>query len=333
VAARIAKRSKRLEDQFDEFIRSHISNDSSLLQALLALVYEKNINRSQLDQKLATLAAEMAPSTLTPDEFQQIQAHKRVELLIRELTVAAPDNYGDLLLQRHLISWWMHELWVEDRLSRMTAFCYGSIALAVPILITGILFFSEPVKCWFHQWRFMKVNATEVDHFRSREYIGQQLRPLAQTILPDYSPSKPSVGKLSAEQVLGPLLTKLRFKAIPPRLADDVLRLVVDFHCPAINAVTIPQLVEALRTENADVRLRIHLTLKTLKDADYSSTKTDEATAKRLDDWVPTKDESPGVIDQRVSAWQAWWAAARASSSSACGMKRSTDGTARIRGP
>ena len=102
----------------------------------------------------------------------------------------------------------------------------------------------------------------------------------------------------------------MRFKDVPPRLADDVLRVVVDLHGPTVSVVVVPQLIEALRTENADVRLRIQRTLLDLQRADYSRASLE----KGLAEWLPAKDESAGDIDARVRVWQAWWFAAKRTS-------------------
>jgi hypothetical protein len=77
----------------------------------------------------------------------------------------------------------------------------------------------------------------------------------------------------------------------------------VDFHSPSVDAATIPPLIEALRTENADVRLRIHRGLLELRAADFTNTILSPTTEK----WSPAKDERAGAIDTHVRAWQAWW--------------------------
>jgi hypothetical protein len=65
--------------------------------------------------------------------------------------------------------------------------------------------------------------------------------------------------------------------------AASVLRLIVDFHSPTADSVVIPALIETLRTENADNRLRINQTLLDLQKADFPSSEPD----KDLSDWVP----------------------------------------------
>ena len=102
--------------------------------------------------------------------------------------------------------------------------------------------------------------------------------------------------------MLSPIVNDLQFKDIPPREADDILRLAVDFHSPAVDAVFVPLLIQNLRTQNSDIRLKIKNTLVDLQKVAYGN-----SAPKESQEWTPKKDESAGDIDSRVQAWSKWW--------------------------
>jgi hypothetical protein len=111
--------------------------------------------------------------------------------------------------------------------------------------------------------------------------------------------------------VVSPLISRLRFQGTPTQTADDILALVVDAHSVVLDEIVIPQLIEALRTVNEDLRLRIRRVLSGLQRIDYPDNAADEL----ADAWVPAKGESAVDIDRHVQAWQAWWRAVHAANS------------------
>ena len=129
-----------------------------------------------------------------------------------------------------------------------------------------------------------------MDRFRSREYLGRFI-------------VRADVDSQKVEQALSPLTRLFSFEGLNTGTADDILRLIIDFHSSTVDEVAVPRLIEALKTENADVRLRIHRALMDLQTADFEARPPPQS----LIDWVPAIDESPGQIGNKVSEWQDWW--------------------------
>jgi len=124
-------------------------------------------------------------------------------------------------------------------------------------------------------------------------------------------------GLRSFEQLMPPLIADLCFKDEPSKKVDQVGKLLVSTHSPAIDATTIPELIQCLWTDDADNRLRINQTLIALQQADYpgSLAKQDQEAFKG---WIPGKDEKSGDVAVWVKSWSSWWNTARASQRTAC---------------
>jgi hypothetical protein len=292
IADSIASRHKRDLDRFDEEVRTHMVRKPARLQTLHALSFEYSANPAQLEAALNQLAAEARPPDIDADSFAEVQNRKGVRMLLRELRASLPEDYGYYLYQRGLIPGLKYWLWRKQGKSKIVVLLMTILSVAGFVLVIT-WFTSNSTQIRYHQWRFMKPTVSERDRFRAREYLAQQLG---------------KSNEQEANTIMAPMLHTLPFKEVSPKLADNVLRLVVDLHSPTANAAVIPQLFDALRTENADVRLRIHRTLLALQKADYPGSPLD-AKNKVLTEWVPGKDESAGDIDARVHAWRTWWTA------------------------
>jgi hypothetical protein len=108
-----------------------------------------------------------------------------------------------------------------------------------------------------------------------------------------------------------PLMLELRYPEITPRQLDEITRLVMSHHAPALDLYYLPGLIEGLKTSNEVVRLNVHKTLLALQKADFADTPVDG----RLVKWEPRKSDSPEHIDESVRLWLKWLGAATARSS------------------
>jgi hypothetical protein len=280
--------SRRYSIRFDERVTSALASDAKSLDALMQTAFLYTTNRARLEKSLDDLNKEVAPATITADGFKLIQMRKRVAILLRDLNSSVGDDYGYFIYKRGVIQLKDYLRWFGNVRSRIIAY---SVTALVLLSLSGLLYVgykSPSLRVRYSQWRLMKANNTEMDRFRNRNYLISQLQS----------------GNI--EPVLAPILANLRYKDCSNKLADDVLRLVIDTHQSNMDRVVIPQLIEALRTENPDVRLRTNLALMDIAKASY-----DVSALK--DDWVPKKDDSPGGIDAHVRAWQLWWANSQSS--------------------
>jgi hypothetical protein len=298
----IQTRQKQYKDRFDERVRASFAADPGRLGQFETLVFERSNDP-------AALTAALAPLRTTPPPPGA--PAKIVNVLWRDLRTSEAENYGYLLYRRGLVSWWQYWRWLEDGRSKLitAGICLACVALIIVVALwmTGSVTEGEPWRrplLTYHQWRFLKVNASDRDRWRSREYLTAELRSV--------SPDAPRAAEQTAA-ILGRLIRELRFREVSARQADDVLQLVVDAHSPVVTASHMPELIECLRTQNDTVRLRIHRALLALHQAEYAATKPDT----KLAEWVPAKDESPGDVDARVRLWQQWWEGAKRAAASA----------------
>jgi len=297
ISQTIAARNKSVQDLFDENVKTHLASDPARLAELLRVTCLYTKDSGKLAAALATLAAMPSPAAIPAAVFQQWKDREQVRILLDNLRASQPEHYGVFLYQEGLIERWRWINWREGWRSKLIS----RMMIALIVLVFGavglIAYNSESIPRRYHHWRFAKANASEKDRFRSREYLGKWLVGAAAS----------KDGSRRIELVTKPLLTRLRFKETTPTHAESILRLLVDFHSPSVDAATIPPLIEALRTENADVRLRIHRGLLELRAADFTNTILSPTTEK----WSPAKDEMAGAIDTHVRAWQAWWMVAQ----------------------
>ena len=295
----IATKYKDNRDLFDAKVRTYLASDAARMQELRRVSF----TYTQDPVALATpLAAQAAPVGVPPQSFDQWKNNEEVRILLNDLRKSQPANYGFFLYQNSLITRWMYHNWRQSQRSRWVGWVV-TVLIAVAIAVgVWVCYRSERVAFWYYQWRLTKAGVSERDSFRSREYIVRRLETAGQAVPPDAQ-------RITA--MVSPLIARLRFRSTAPQTADDILALFIDAHSPGADRVVIPQLIEALRNPNEDLRLRIRRALSGLQQADYPKTVPDDL----ADKWVPAKNESAVEIDRHVQAWQAWWRMAQAAPS------------------
>jgi hypothetical protein len=293
VRDRIATKSKLHSDRFNEKVRAHLAVSAPRVDGLTELAFATTADRAALEAELKGLGTEPVPSSLTQAVFDKIRIRKRVEACLRAIRTANPDDYGFLLVKRKLIRWYQYHFWLGNAPAKLTQFA-GMFGLLLLLCSVVNAFFKPAYYVRYNHWRFVKPTATELDRFRTRKFIAGHLAGLAKE-------------KQEIAEFLNPLIKWLRYRDIDRRLSDDILRLVVESHDRLVDPVTIPVLIDALRTENADIRLRIHQTLQELRKLDYPSNKIDDDLGK----WVPTKNESAAEVEKQLQQYLAWWVKAQ----------------------
>ena len=304
VADRIGTKQKLYLDRFDDQVRSLIFGDPQRMAALETLVLSNSRDVVTLQTVLGGL-----PKT------GNAEADKRLKLdaLWRDLRTSQPRNYGWLLHKRGIVQFWRYWLWLSNGRAKLIS---GGSILAGVLLLLGLYIWSstdaggltrrQAGLIRYHQWRLLKLNATERDQWRSAEILSGELRQL-----------KPADRAL-VQTLFGPLLRELRFPSAGERQVRAVLALVVNTHAPAMNSCVVPELIESLRTASESVRLQIRNALSAIQKVDYPGAKLPDTLAK----WEPKKDESPAELDERVRAWQAWWQTAERTPPSREGSRR-----------
>jgi hypothetical protein len=168
----------------------------------------------------------------------------------------------------------------------------GTVIVLISVLLAGgiIGFVRSPE--WqrrYHQWRLLKPNASEVDRFRSREFLEEQLRRAVGT-----TNTAPAFEKLYA-----PLLKPLRYRSVPLKQVDELQQFIFYSRVPQADVYVIPQLIEVLRTDNLDVRTRVQRLLSEIQQASYPNAPAPA--------WQPKKEDSLHFVDEKIREWQNWW--------------------------
>ncbi len=288
VRDRIVSKNKVRSDRSSENLRVILSQTPQTVADLTELAYLVAEDRAQLTTDLTAIDQENIPPGITQQAFEHIQARRKVDRCMRSIRLVNPEDYGFLLLRKKLINPVQYWRWIGDASTRMWRIV-GLIVIATALFIAVSLFFRPNNLLRYHLWRFQKQNATERDRFRAHNFIGNEIRH-----------SQPNE---AAVRILEPLLSLLRYRDLDRRVGEDTLSLALEFRQPAVDGRTIPTLIEGLRTENPDLRLRIHQTLQAMRALAYDTSPNDETLAK----WVPSKSESSADIEEKIKRYRAWW--------------------------
>ena len=300
---RIDEHNARYIDRFDEAIRSLIANDPQRLNKFAVLAHASSGNLPALQ---AALVAVPASGNATVDN------RRKVDVMWEDLRKAKPQLYGWLLQQNRIVPWRTYWLWVEKGRAKLVS---ATVVILMILAIVGVGYWftsgnvasSRRHTAWlnYHKWRFLKVNATDRDRWRSREYVTQELCDWSDEPGRKLAPTEVERRSEVSTVLLPALLRELRYPGVAVDQAREILAVLVNCHSPTLNAVYVPELLESFRTQNETVRLETRRALVALS-VDYPNTKLADGLAK----WEPKKDETPGEIDQRVRQWRLWWKSA-----------------------
>jgi hypothetical protein len=287
VADAVQTRQKEHLDLFTEAVKDFVRASPERLKKFEALVKERTKSFADLQKALAEIDA------LPPEAGVEL---RRVCALWTDLRLSEPDHWGYLLYRAGLIPFGRYWLWLKDGRSILIS---GGLTL---IVITVALLASQSyagrrtdVTTRFYQWRALKPTSTEADRFRTTTYLEREVRQ---------APTPARVHDL-----LGPLVSRLSFKDLPAKQTDDLLRMLVNVHSTAVDAVVFAPLIEALRTENPYTRAAVQRVLLGLANADFPQ----QSVPDDLKGWQPSKDDTALDVDRDVREWQAWLARLHAS--------------------
>jgi hypothetical protein len=290
------------QNLFDTRVRTYLAATPQRLEKLRGVSFQYTQDPNALAALLGALDAKSAPSGAPSDSFSRWKDNEQVRILLNDLRKSQPSSYGFFLRENGILSIWMYRNWLQSARSRITGWI-GTIFIAIAIIVGAwTCYQNRGISLTYYHWRLTKPGASNHERFRSHEYLAGRMAAEARA-----TPQDPA--QVSA--IVSPLVTPLRYRDTKPPTADDILSLFVDAHSRAVDSIVVPQLIEALRNPNEDLRLRIRRALTGLQQADYPKT----VPSDKADKWVPAKDESAVDIDGRVQEWQNWWKAAQAESS------------------
>lgn len=291
VRDRIATKNKLRGDRSNDKLQAILAADPKRVADLAALAYRKTEDQTQLeslDKDLAAINAAVKPTEITPEAFECNKTRRRVARCLRAIRTVNPEDYGNDLYQAKVLTFGQY--WFGLRNAEAYFWLgYGFLFIA---FLLGVLvsFFAEPQNQHsYHLWRFQKVNATERDRFRTHQFLSARINDTD-------SANNPF-------KVIEPVIGLLRYRDIDRKVSENILAMILEFRRPGLTEKAVPALVDALRTENPDVRLRIHQALQSLRALAYENSSQD----KELAGWVPSKNESAADVEGHIKKYQAWW--------------------------
>ena len=279
--------SKRRSDHFEEILRDSLTQTPTNVETLIEVAYARTTDppsRTKLDSDLRLLNAETRPDDVTPEHFDKYKIRRKVDICLDAIRSAIPETWTFVLRRRNLIDrgkWLGH--W-QAQTAITTAVCLFAL-----LLITGGFAFRYWVRDSYYRWRFTKVNSTEMDRFRARQYLETRALEMRGAKNGDL------------KNLVGPLTNVLLYRDLNHTICEEILSMLVGLHDQ--NAEFIKDLIAALRTEDPDLRLRINRTLTDLRRLNYSEPAKDDQFAA----WAPSKDETAGDIEKWVEKYYEWW--------------------------
>lgn len=174
VAERIHDRQGGYIDRFAEHLRSDLTRHPEKLDKLESLALQRT-------KKLPELRAAIAAVKTIPEP--EVVQSRRFDQLWPDLKTSAPNEYGYLLHEHGLVSFFRRWWWLERGRAKLVV---GASLIGFVALVGAAWFwashdlrgtaFWETGQRRYHQWRFLKANATERDRWRAREYFARELR-------------------------------------------------------------------------------------------------------------------------------------------------------------
>lgn len=289
VRDRIGTKSKIRNDRLYDTLQDILAKDPAREANLRALAYSLAEDGPQLTQDLAALSAQPKPPDVPQEAFDRLQTRRAVGRCLQSIRRVKPEDYGYVLYREKLIDYFQHRVFLGNFMSHFWQ-VYGLVVILILLALWTVVFLQPLSLQEYNLWRFQKANVTERDRFRTHEYLAARIKEMASE-------------KREPIEIIEPLIRLLRFRDIDRKVAENIISLVLEFRQPGLTEQAVPMLIEALRTENPDVRLRVHQALKDVRSLNYESSTQD----KELEAWVPSKNESAGDVEKRIKKYYDWW--------------------------
>ena len=272
ISDRIRERIIVNNSQFDERLLSTIRTDDAKFAALKAVALVHVPDANVLGQSLRTIAANQ--NVLGDTGVRAKQA----SLLYETLQQSSPQQFEYLLYKNDVIPKRWYFWYALEWRSKTTAILVAAILLASAV--GGVWSIGTPQNhARYYVWRLHKDNATDYDRFRARTKL---------------------LGYVSTTPLTYSQLTHvLKVPNLPVKTADSILGLLVESRQSAAkNRVDLQALlVDALRTENSDIRTRIHKVLV------YLAKDRGAAVPPDLENWQSDPKYSATDVDKIAGQW------------------------------
>ena len=279
-AGRIRQRMERNADAFDQKVISRLTVDAHQRERVLELLKFHSEDFTKIQNELTRRQETWLP--LGPEVSQR----KAADFLYRALRLATGPNFTDLMYREKITSWTDYYWYGRELRSRVVQ-CLVIGALLMACLYLFYQAIRNPkIEATYHLFRLAKVNATAEDRSRTRRELGALI---------DQKRTFPYI----CDQLSG----LLRYDAVPVETAERVLATLLERRDTVCDGQTrlARRLVDALRTESPDVRMRIHNSVLFLAGEQGGQVE------QTLTGWKPAKNESAPDVEGKIRAWHAFW--------------------------
>jgi hypothetical protein len=272
ISDRIRERIIANSSRFDERILSTIRTDDAKFASLKAVSLVHAADPAALNKSLEDIAA--TKSILADAGVRAKQA----AFLYQSLQQGSPQQFEYLLYKNDVISKKWYLWYAMEWRSKTTAILVALVLLASAV--GGVWGIGTPLNhARYYIWRLHKDNATDYDRFRARSKLLGYL--------------------ITTPSAYSQLVHVLKVPSLPVKTAESILGLIVETRQSAAKSGVDLQalLVDALRTENSDIRNRIQKVLVYLAKDRGSAVPSD------LETWQSDPKYSATDVDKIAGEW------------------------------
>lgn len=277
VALGITRRIIRRDTRFRERVISQLAKDSTQLERLRVLVESRTPPADLPKLEQALLDVETAYRALGQETIDENKA----KLLYEKVT--ALEDFEYLLYRRGITKQWTYVWYAQEWRSKALALGVAAALAVSLVLAVGQL--TTP-KNWvaYYAWRLRKAGTTELDRYRTRRELRAWLAHQDQRTA--YATCERLAGLLQR-----PDLTMDR--------VESLLQLLIENHRAAAGSERlVASLIDSLRSENLDIRVRVQTALT------YLAARWRLAVPPDLTQWNPSLKIGPTELEHRVESWQ-----------------------------
>jgi hypothetical protein len=264
----------RNQKRFEDFVVGRMKADAEIFSDLLALAKSSPIDVAALDKQLNDL---QNSGIADPSELLD----KRARAIYLRLS-GCPDFVETLTAKKKLML--RHRL--KSPIIRTRAVVSSIIVLFLALVAVGAYLLTCPrPSLAYYGWRLAKATNSERDRFRAREKLSDYLLD-------------PKSGEAPRQN----LMRIVRSPGLSAERVDIILQLLLQARNKEHHKQSLCiELIEDLRVDNVDARLRVHKTLLLLateRDPQFKERQ------KELDSWDPTKGDSVPTLEEWICRWK-----------------------------
>jgi hypothetical protein len=273
----VNKAVRRNKKRFEDFVVGRMKADTKIFDELLSLAKRSPIDVAALEKQLNDLKNS---GIADPSDLLEKQA-RAIYLPLS----GCPDFVETLTAKEKL----MQGHGLKSPIIRTRVVVSSIIVLFLALVAVGAYFLTRPsLSVAYYGWRLGKATNSEHDRFRAREKIRYYL----------LNPLNPQFGKETYQH----LMRIVRSPGLSAERVDIILQLLLqarneEYH----KQMLCIELIDDLRVDNVDARLRVHQTLLFLATERDPQFKDHQ---KELDSWNPTKGDSVPTLEEWIRRWK-----------------------------